>query len=288
METEARKALTKGKTLVVIDRTNLSKEQRNHFLRISNEANVTAHVIVFDPPKEVITKRVRERKNHVGGVMGDDGVRIAMQAFHRLEKPTYEEGIRLISSASTPFEVRRLANLYRGVGQNIDLQIPNERQIEKNLAIPFISWGTMGISPLSVKTVLTSVTSSEISTLGPIGLDTAPTYKNEEAIGDALKSASKETPLFLTAKIPKSVTTAEGVRQELQKTLTKLQRSHVDLLLLHWPSGALVEVWKEMEKCLDLGLCRALGVCNFNVFALVGYPVSFFWTRNVKYCYFVA
>ena len=56
--------------------------------------------------------------------------------------------------------------------------------------------------------VLMSVTSEY--TLFPV-FDTGP-YNNEGAIGDALKSVSKEETVFLTAKIPKSCIDEMGAR----------------------------------------------------------------------------
>ena len=260
VEEETRIALNQGKS-VVVDRMHLDKEQRDYFIGIANDAKVPAHAIVFDPPKEVITKRVRERKNHIGGVMGDEGVKIALRS--NLIHPIYEEGFCLISNASTPFRVQRLANLYKrtAVDQTISLL---DLPLSESVNIPLITLGTMGIKRDEAQHVLQSVTS-----VGIRSVDTAPSYRNEAEIG--LHMISND--LFCIAKIPKSAITPESVRTELNQSLEKLQRSNVDLLLLHWPcdvmvAGSLSQVWKEMEECLNLGLCKSLGVCNFNANAL--------------------
>jgi diketogulonate reductase-like aldo/keto reductase len=110
--------------------------------------------------------------------------------------------------------------------------------------------------------------------LGFRSIDTAPTYKNEDKIGDALHSSSrKNDDIFVIAKVPKRATTAEQVRAEFEKTLEKLNRTSIDLLLLHWPSdviaqNSLREVWACMEALLKEGRCKALGICNFNEAAL--------------------
>ena len=89
--------------------------------------------------------------------------------------------------------------------------------------------------------------------LGFNSIDTAPTYKNEDKVGDALRANSKSEDIFLIAKVPKKATRKQEVLDEFQKTLDQLQKSSVDLLLLHWPSdviaeNTLAEVWACMEE----------------------------------------
>ncbi|GFG35858.1 hypothetical protein Cfor_07266 [Coptotermes formosanus] len=78
---------------------------------------------------------------------------------------------------------------------------------------------------------------------------------------------------------------AELVQQALKKTLSDMQLEYLDLYLIHWPfafkeGGDLmpkdendrfilsdvdyVETWKAMEKCVELGLTKSIGVSNFN------------------------
>jgi diketogulonate reductase-like aldo/keto reductase len=110
-------------------------------------------------------------------------------------------------------------------------------------------------------------------------IDTAPTYNNEDKVGEALQEVlSKEqkydsNPVYVIAKVPKRAATAEEVRSELETTLQKLKCDSVEILLLHWPSDVMVgntlnEVWQCMEEFVKEGKCKALGVCNFNEAAL--------------------
>lgn len=239
----------------------------DYFISIAKSINVPTHVLVFNPAREVISKRVRERKDHPGKVMGDQGVRVAMQSLDRLAMPKYDEGFQLITCVSTPARVAWLASQYKALEKGCDLTEPaGVVPLSDSLNIPAISMGTMGIGKKKACEVVRSILSAGISSI-----DTAPTYKNEEQVGDAL---STKHEVFCIAKIPKSAVLAEHVRPELESTLKKLQRKHVDILLLHWPcdvvvAGTLAEVWKEMEKCLEDGLCKTLGVCNFNPESLV-------------------
>ena len=101
-------------------------------------------------------------------------------------------------------------------------------------------------------------------------IDTAPTYGNESEIGSALQNASH---VRVTIKVPKRATSPKQAREEVMKSLSLLQRSRADIILLHWPcdfieADTLTSVWKELEAMKKEGLCLAIGVSNFNIMAL--------------------
>ena len=109
--------------------------------------------------------------------------------------------------------------------------------------------------------------------------DTATLYKNEEQIGKALKEVIAEgkitrEEIFLTTKIWNDE--KDDVEKSLRAALGRLQMDYVDLYLIHWPMGyydssenlilkPLYKTWREMEDCVKKGLCRSIGVSNFNV-----------------------
>jgi DNA 3'-phosphatase len=266
VEEEARAALERGHS-VVVDRMHLDPEQRGYFVQVAKSAQVPAHVVLLNPPREVIAKRVRERINHPGKVQGDDGARRALQSVDKLVPPTYSEDVQLINCASTTAGVSRLADLYKAIATKYSIPEPStEVPLSDTLSIPSIALGTMGMGKKITKdAVLTAISA------GIRAIDTAPTYKNEDRTGDALAEIDSE--VFCIGKIPKTAIQPEDVRSELEATLEKLKRPFVHLLLLHWPcdviaSGTLADVWKEMEECCKEGKCKALGVCNFNANAL--------------------
>jgi DNA 3'-phosphatase len=266
VEEEARAALERGHS-VVVDRMHLDPGQRSYFVEVAKSVKVAAHGVLLNPPKEVIAKRVKERTNHPGKVQGEEGARRALQSVDKMVMPTYSEELQLISCASTPAGVSRLANFYKCVAKGCSIPEPlTEVPLSDTFAIPSIALGTMGIGKKITKTVVLSVTS-----VGFRAIDTAPTYKNEDRVGDALEEIASE--IFCVAKIPKKATQPEDVRSELEATLKNLRLGSVHLLLLHWPcdviaAGTLAAVWKEMEQCYKEGKCKALGVCNFNTNAL--------------------
>ena len=103
-------------------------------------------------------------------------------------------------------------------------------------------------------------------------VDTASAYKNEEVIGDALadvfKAGIKREEIFVTTKLwHKDYHDVEGA---LRTSLAKLKLEQVDLYLIHAPLGYYSEprmpmhvLWGKMEKLLEAGLTKSIGVSNF-------------------------
>ena len=46
--------------------------------------------------------------------------------------------------------------------------------------------------------------------------------------------------------------------------LERLGTSYIDLLLLHQQFGDYVGAWKDMERAVELGLVKSIGISNFN------------------------
>jgi DNA 3'-phosphatase len=266
VEEQTRTSLRLGKS-VVVDRMHLDSVQRGYFVEVAKSMDVPAHVVLLNPPKDIIAKRVRERTNHPGKVEGAQGAKTAVQSISRIVLPTYsEDGVELISSTSTISGAARICDIYGGLGLSNRRPPDTHLNLDDTNTIPVIALGTMGLGKRIAKNVVNSAMCA-----GFRAVDTAPSYKNEEQLGDAL---AEEDDIFCIVKIPKSVTEPDQVRPALEQSLKNLQRKHADLLLLHWPcdvinAGTLATVWKEMETCMkDDGLCKALGVCNFNASAL--------------------
>lgn len=95
-------------------------------------------------------------------------------------------------------------------------------------------------------------------------VDTASIYKNEEATGKALATAS--TPrdqVWLTTKIWNDDIRQGRTTDALEESLKRLQTDYVDLLLLHWPVDGYEKAWGELESALESGKARAIGLSNF-------------------------
>ena len=252
---------------VVVDRMHLDEEQRQHFVLLGKQCQVPVHCLVLLATMEEVTERVRARVDHPGRVEGDNGARIAQSSLSNLKLPTYDEGFALISY-SHQME-GRMWTAYQNVSKS-DGVMPLDRTIELHnggkLPLPMITLGTMSIRKRDSSSIVTKAIE-----LGVSSVDTAPTYSNESEVGAALEHFHN---VIITIKIPKRAISPEQCHKEVIQSLSLLQRSRVDIILLHWPcdvieAGTLATVWKELEKMKNEGLCLAIGVCNFTIMALM-------------------
>ena len=116
------------------------------------------------------------------------------------------------------------------------------------------------------------------------GIDTAAIYANEEAIGDALQevfaTGIKREEVFITTKLWQS--DREDVEGAVRTSLKKLKLEYIDLYLLHWMAPKMVwedaepikntpthKVWAELERLVDAGLIKNIGVSNCTIPMLV-------------------
>lgn len=79
-------------------------------------------------------------------------------------------------------------------------------------------------------------------------IDTASRYKNEEAVGKAIKivldqGSIKREQLFVITKV--WIDEVEDVENACRRSLGKLGLDYVDLYLLHWPIAVREVEWSE-------------------------------------------
>jgi len=95
-------------------------------------------------------------------------------------------------------------------------------------------------------------------------IDTAQSYKNEEAVGKAIKqSGVPREELFITTKLWIQSNGYEGAKNAFENSLKKLQLDYLDLYLIHQPFGDVYGEWRAMEELYKEGKVRAIGVSNF-------------------------
>jgi diketogulonate reductase-like aldo/keto reductase len=94
-------------------------------------------------------------------------------------------------------------------------------------------------------------------------VDTAQAYGNEESVGQGLReSGVPREELFITTKFfPRRTDPAA----EIQRSLERLGVDYVDLYIIHWPEGGATWAWPGMERALEAGYARSIGVSNFGV-----------------------
>ncbi|KAJ3013017.1 hypothetical protein HKX48_005969 [Thoreauomyces humboldtii] len=123
-------------------------------------------------------------------------------------------------------------------------------------------------------------------------IDGAYCYQNEKEVGAALKTVFeggkiKRENLFYTSKLWNTFHRTDKVAEGLNKTLSDLGLEYLDLYLIHWPYSFepgndlfpkedgkikldktdITETWKEMEKLVDAGKVKAIGISNFDIAA---------------------
>jgi 2,5-diketo-D-gluconate reductase A len=94
-------------------------------------------------------------------------------------------------------------------------------------------------------------------------IDTAQAYGNEASVGRALReSGIPREDVFLTTKFYPA---RKDPHEEIQGSLERLGVEVVDLYVVHWPQGGPTWAWSGMERSLQDGYARSIGVSNFSV-----------------------
>jgi 2,5-diketo-D-gluconate reductase A len=100
--------------------------------------------------------------------------------------------------------------------------------------------------------------------VGYRSVDTAASYQNEQAVGNAIKNSGIERKeLFITTKLWVQDNGYENTKKAFQKSLDRLQLDYLDLYLIHQPYGDIFGSWKAMEELYEARKVRAIGVSNF-------------------------
>lgn len=95
-------------------------------------------------------------------------------------------------------------------------------------------------------------------------IDTAASYMNEIAVGNAIKkSGVPREEMFVTSKLWVQHTGYDNTKISFEKSLEKLQLDYLDLYLIHQPYGDVHGSWRAMEELYNEGKIRAIGVSNF-------------------------
>lgn len=95
-------------------------------------------------------------------------------------------------------------------------------------------------------------------------IDTASAYKNEKAVGAAIRNSGlKREDFFVTSKAFINEMGYEKTKEAFARTLDNLQFDYLDLYLIHQPFGDYYGSWRAMEELYKEERIRAIGVSNF-------------------------
>lgn len=99
--------------------------------------------------------------------------------------------------------------------------------------------------------------------VGYRSIDTAQCYYNEYEVGIAVrKSGISRHEIFVTTKLWGGSGYKDTV-SSINSSLDRLGMDYIDLLLIHEPSGDILEIYRAMEDAYQAGKLRAIGVANF-------------------------
>ena len=117
------------------------------------------------------------------------------------------------------------------------------------VTVPLIGYGTAPLGKEHISRAHAEQCLNHAIDRGITYLDTSPDYGSEPHVGAVMRSRRKE--VFLATKVNNR--SKQGVLEELQKSLEKLQTDHVDLIQIH-----AVNAFADLEQALaddGAGIC---------------------------------
>ena len=108
-------------------------------------------------------------------------------------------------------------------------------------------------------------------------IDTAASYTNEDAVGEAVREAIREgictrEELFITSKMwVQDMKDYDSAKKAIDASLEKSGLEYLDLYLLHQAMGDYFSAYRAMEDAYKEGKLKAIGVSNFYPHTLVNF-----------------
>jgi diketogulonate reductase-like aldo/keto reductase len=154
-------------------------------------------------------------------------------------------------------------------------------------AIPAVGFGTLIPNPLATKQAAKAALE-----VGFRHLDCAERYRNEEAVGDAMlevfkAGAVRREDVFVTTKLWNTNHRPERVKPAFDASRRRLQLDYLDCYLIHTPFAfqpgdeqdprdergrviydpgvTLVETWQALERLVDDGHCKSIGLSDITL-----------------------
>jgi 2,5-diketo-D-gluconate reductase A len=101
-------------------------------------------------------------------------------------------------------------------------------------------------------------------------IDTAASYRNEEAVGHAIAASGvPREDLFVTTKLWVQDTGEENTLPAFEASLRRLGLDYLDLYLIHQPYGDIYGSWRALRALTEQGRAKAVAVSNFHPDRLV-------------------
>ena len=95
-------------------------------------------------------------------------------------------------------------------------------------------------------------------------IDTAHRYYNERGVGQAVReSGIPREEIWVTSKLWPNEYGEEITGAAIDSMLERLGLEYIDLVLLHQQVGDYLGAWKALEKAVEAGKVRSIGLSNF-------------------------
>lgn len=108
----------------------------------------------------------------------------------------------------------------------------------------------------------------EAIAIGYRHLDTAAFYRNEEAVGRAVREAAvPREELFVTSKVWKDDNGYDTALRAFDASMARLGLTKLDLYMIHWPvpsTDRYVDTWRALVRLQEEGRLTSIGVANFH------------------------
>lgn len=144
--------------------------------------------------------------------------------------------------------------------------------LNNEVVMPKVGFGVFQVDDLDVaETAVTKAINH-----GYRLIDTASSYKNEQAVGRAIvKTDVPRSELFVTTKAYIQQMGYQQTTQAFYESLHKLELDYLDLYLIHMPFGDYYGAWRAMIDLYHAGKIRAIGVSNFDSSRLIDLANNF-------------
>ncbi len=136
-------------------------------------------------------------------------------------------------------------------------------KLNSGYEMPVIGIGTYSLTgETCVKSIYTAIKE------GYRLIDTAYMYGNEKEVGEAVRKAIadgliKREDIFVITKLyPNQFSNPESA---IEEALKKLNIDYIDMMLLHHPGTDDTKAYKAMEKYVESGKIKSLGLSNYYI-----------------------
>jgi 2,5-diketo-D-gluconate reductase A len=139
-----------------------------------------------------------------------------------------------------------------------------ELKLSDSSTIPQLGFGVFQIPPEDTGEAVRHALAT-----GYRSIDTAAAYRNEEQVGEAVRSSGLDRDdIFVTTKLWNGDQGHDNALSAFDRSLGRLGFDYVDLYLIHWPLPSrdlFVETWKALIELHESGRAHSIGVSNFQI-----------------------